>query len=247
MAFRNIAGLILREVRYKEADRILTVLTAGEGKLTVKARGALRKSSRIAAATQQLTYAELTLFENKGKYTVNEAVIKEGFAGLRMEIEKFALGAYFAECLELYAMEGEPAEELLQLGLNSLYALSEGLAGRDKIKAAFEIRLACLSGYRPQLAACSCCGREEVEMPLLELDSGTVVCRGCRRPENGQTIPLSAASLQAMRYLTEAPTKKMLAFRLEPVDQGILSQAAERYFLRRSERSFRTLDYYRSF
>ncbi|MBQ6428694.1 MAG: recombination protein O N-terminal domain-containing protein, partial [Oscillospiraceae bacterium] len=35
MAFRNITGLILREVRYKEADRILTVLTAGEGKLTV--------------------------------------------------------------------------------------------------------------------------------------------------------------------------------------------------------------------
>ena len=173
-------------------------------------------------------------------------MIREGFAGLRMEIEKFALGSYFAECLELYAMEGESAEELLQLGLNSLYALSEGLGSREKIKAAFEVRISCLSGYRPQLAGCSCCGREDVQMPLLELDSGTVICRSCHRSENGQTIPLSSASLQAMRWLTDAPAKKLLAFRLDPVDQGILSQAAEPYFLRRSERSFRTLDYYRS-
>ena len=246
MAFKNVSGLVLREVRYKEADRILTVLTAAEGKITVKARGALRKSSRIAAATQQLTYSDFTLFENKGKMTANEAVIKESFSGLRMEIEKFALGAYFAECLEMYAMEGEPAEELLQLGLNSLYALSEGLGNREKVKAAFEVRLTCLSGYRPQLAACSACGEENVSSPLLQLDSGTVVCRNCRKPDSGQTVPLSSAALQAMRYLTEAPAKKMLSFQLDPVDLGILSQAAERYFLRCSERSFRTLEYYKS-
>ena len=48
--FKTLNALVLREVRYKEADRILTLLTDSEGKLTVKARGALRKSSRTAAA-----------------------------------------------------------------------------------------------------------------------------------------------------------------------------------------------------
>ena len=64
--FRTENALILREVRYKESDRILTVLTADAGKLTLSAHGALSKKSRIAAATQQLTYAELTLFEKNG-------------------------------------------------------------------------------------------------------------------------------------------------------------------------------------
>ena len=41
--FKTTKGLILREVKYKEADRILTVLTEDMGKITVKARGALRK------------------------------------------------------------------------------------------------------------------------------------------------------------------------------------------------------------
>ena len=54
--FKTVNALVLREVRYKEADRILTLLTDTDGKLTVKARGALRKSSKTAAATQLLTY-----------------------------------------------------------------------------------------------------------------------------------------------------------------------------------------------
>ena len=54
--FLTTQGLVLREVRYKEADKILTVLTQHEGKVTVRARGALRKGSRITAATQLLTY-----------------------------------------------------------------------------------------------------------------------------------------------------------------------------------------------
>ena len=86
--FLTTKALVLREVKYKEADKILTVLTEKEGKLTVKARGALRKSSRTAAATQQLTYAEMTLFGNRGRWTVNEATVKESFEGLRGDMEK---------------------------------------------------------------------------------------------------------------------------------------------------------------
>ena len=64
--FKTTKGLILREVKYKEADRILTVLTEDMGKITVKARGALRKGSKTAAATQLLAFSELTMFENRG-------------------------------------------------------------------------------------------------------------------------------------------------------------------------------------
>ena len=83
--FETTKALILREVRYKESDRILTVLTDTDGKRTLKARGALRKGSKMAAATQQLTFSELTLFENRGHATVNEATLIEPFEGLRAD------------------------------------------------------------------------------------------------------------------------------------------------------------------
>ena len=52
--FKTVNALVLREVRYKEADRILILLTDTEGKITAKARGALRKSSRTAGEGFQL-------------------------------------------------------------------------------------------------------------------------------------------------------------------------------------------------
>ena len=45
-------GLVLREVSYKESDKILTVLTRDGGKRTVKARGCRKKNSPLAAAAQ---------------------------------------------------------------------------------------------------------------------------------------------------------------------------------------------------
>ena len=222
--FRTVQALILREVRFREADRILTALTAGLGKVTLSAHGALGKRSRIAGATQQLTYAELTLFEKNGRYTVREAVTKEGFPGLRTDLERLALGTYFAECREQYAGEGQPEPELLQLGLNCLYALSEGLAECEKVKAAFELRLAAEEGYAPEEESCRVCGRRDIREPVFLPEEGYTVCRACRQGRPG--IRLSDGAFAAMRYILHAPAKKILAFRTDEESLRMLAQAA---------------------
>ena len=56
-------GLVLRETNYKEADKILTVLTKEGGKRTVKARGCRRKNSPLAASAQLLVWSDMTLFD----------------------------------------------------------------------------------------------------------------------------------------------------------------------------------------
>ena len=90
--FLTTKALVLRETKYKEADKILTVLTAGEGKLTVKARGALRKSCKYGAAAQALCYSEMVLFGNNGKWSINEAETIEQFLPLRQDIASLVLG-----------------------------------------------------------------------------------------------------------------------------------------------------------
>lgn len=243
--FTTTNALVLREVRYKEADRILTLLTSTQGKISVKARGALRKGSRMAAATQQLTYSELTLFGNRGKWTVNEAVIKEPFTGLRGDIENFALGCYFAECLESLSVEDQPDAALLQLGLNSLYALSNKLYSPEQIKAAFELRLMCLAGYEPELKSCRVCGDEEPEEPILKLYEGFVCCRRCDDGK-GEYARLCPDSLKALRYIASAPAKQLFSFRISNEALARLGAAAERYLLAQTERQFHTLNYWKN-
>ena len=185
----------------------------------------------------------MTLFGNRGRWTVNEATVKEPFAGLREEMERLALGAYFAECMEAFGVEEQPEPELLQLGLNSLYALSRGLGSQEKIKAAFELRLMCLTGYTPELTACAVCGKEPEE-PVLSLEQGRVCCRSCAH-QMGERAELGSNALEAMRYICAAPPKQMLRFELGEDAVLRLSDASERYLLRRAERGFSALDYWK--
>lgn len=243
--FKTVNALVLREVRYKEADRILTLLTDTDGKITVEARGALRKSSKTAAATQQLTYSEMTLFGNLGRWTVNEATVKEGFDGLRTDIGSFALGCYFAECADALSVEDQPDAPLMQLALNCLYALSRGMYTPEHIKATFELRLMCLAGYTPELSHCAVCGEEEPGDPVLMLERGCVCCRRCA-PGAGQTVKLDTASLNAMRHICSVSPKQILSFSLEGECAKRLSAAAEEYLLLHTERRFPTLDYWKN-
>ena len=161
-----------------------------------------------------------------------------------MNLDRLALGSYFSECLEQYAGEEQPEPELMQLGLNCLYALSEGLYSPEKIKAAFELRLMTEEGYAPAGDFCAVCGRSEIREPVFALEDGQVVCRSCRKA--GRTLPLSENALAALRYLVRAPAKKLLSFRLGDEDLHLLADAAENWLLQCSGRSFSTLTYYKN-
>ncbi len=245
--YKTTRALVLREVRYKEADKILTVLTESDGKLTVRARGALRKSCRYAASSQLLTFSEMTLFGNRGRWSINEASTLEEFSELRGDIGKLALGAYFAELIETVSDEDSPNPEVLQLGLNSLYALGKGLCGPGLIKAVFELRLMCLAGYEPQLDACGVCGKTEIREPQLSLNGGILHCGECRAEERGISLPLCRDSLGAARHIVSAEPKKIFSFTLPAEAEARLSDTAEAYVKAQLERGFSALDYYKRF
>jgi DNA repair protein RecO (recombination protein O) len=243
--FLSTRALVLREVQYKDADKILTVLTEREGKLTVKARGALRKSCKYGAAAQALCYSEMTLFGNAGKWTINEAETIEQFLPLRADLGALALGSYFAEALEAVTDEDSPNPELLQLGLNSLFALSRGMYAPEQIKAVFELKLLCLAGFAPQLDACPACGRSDGADALFSLSGGGIHCRSCPPGTPGVSLPVAPETLAALRYIVAAPPKQIFSFSLPADALRQLGEVCEAYELTQLERGFSALDYWK--
>ena len=244
--YKTTRALVLREVKYKDADKILTVLTEDEGKMTVKARGALRKSCKFGAAAQMLCFSEMTLFGNAGKWSINEAETIEQFLPLRGDIAALALGSYFAEMLEAVTDEDSPNPELLQLGLNSLYALSRKLYAPEHIKAVFELKTMCLSGFEPQLDACPVCGKTEIDAPVFSLNGGCLHCRSCPPGTAGVSLPLDREALDAMRYVISAEPKKIFSFEIPETAQRQMSEVCEAYAAAQLERGFGTLDYWKT-
>ena len=152
-------GIVLREVEFNDADKLMDLLTKDQGLLTVKARGVRRKNSTIKTACQLLCYGEFTLFDYRGRMTINEAVPIEQFTELRGDIELLSLGSYFAQAAGLIAQSDVPTPELLSLLLNALYALGRLKKPQLLVKGAFELRLAALAGFEPDLSGCVTCGR----------------------------------------------------------------------------------------
>lgn len=242
----NTTGLVLRVTDYKDSSRILTVLTSTEGKLAVSARGALRRGSRLTAASQLFAYSDMTLYHNRDRWTITEAQCIELFSNLSDELELLALGSYFAELLEAVSDEDSPNPEVLSLGLNALFALSRNEKNPLLIKAAFETRLMCLAGFKPLLSACAVCRKPDPDAPQLDLRGGTVRCKGCRSDGGSETAALCSGSLVALRYLTSCDCKKIFSFKLSDEALSRLSRASEAFVTVQLDRTFKTLDYYKS-
>lgn len=239
-------GLVLREVSYKETDKILTVLTAEGGKRTVKARACRRKNSPLAAAAQLLVYSDMTLFEYRDFWSLDEADSLEQFWGVKQDLCKLALGSYCAEVMEAVAEEGRSDTALLSLILNTLYALDKLNKPTVLVKAAYELKLMCLAGYEPILDACAVCGAAEPEEPRLNLNAGILHCTRCRdRVGEGISVPLDPASLSVMRHVVYGDPKRLFSFAPDVTAMKHMADACETFLQVQMERSFRTLDFYR--
>ena len=234
-------GIVLRETNYKEADKILTVLTQDFGKCTLKARACRRKNSKLTAASQLLVCSDMTLYQ-RGEYTtLSEGDPRFQFWSLRQDLEKLALGSYFAEVMEHCSQEGEPCPELLSLLLNCLYALDSLDKPLAQVKAVFELRLLCLLGYEPMLEGCVVCGAAR-----LNLSQGVLHCQSCAgQAGRGVSMPLNPAALAAARHIAGDGGKKLFSFALDPGSLTMLGDAAEAFLMTQLERGWRTLDYYK--
>lgn len=244
--FKSTRALVLRETKYKEADKILTVLTESEGKKTVSAKGVMGKTSKISAACQLLTFSEMTLYESRGRLYVREAQTVEQFLGLREDISRLALGTYFAELLEAVSDEDSPDGQMLSLGLNGLFAISRDLYPQGHIKAVFELRLMCLSGFEPSLNYCPICGDFKSDNAVFSTLGGTVLCKACAASQYGETFAVSKATIAAMRHISGVESKKIFSFLIDEKDEKQLSQICEAYVIAQLDRKFSGSDYWRS-
>lgn len=242
--YLTIRAIVLRVTDYNDRDALLTVLSRDHGKLTIKARGLRRKNSPLTAPCQLLAYGEFTLFEYRGMYTINEAHSIELFRNLRRDLTKLSLGTYFAQVTEVISQEDLPNPELQSLLLNSLYALSQLQLPEILVKAAFEMRAACLAGYTPDLFACHVCGNENADR--FDLSAGQLECLSCRTGEGGIRVPVNAGIVQALQYICNCESKKLFSFSLGDDNLEKLSTLTEAYLTTQLERGFSTLDFYKS-
>ena len=191
----TVKGLILRETPIGDYDKIMTVLTAEHGKISVFARGAKRLKSPLFTPTQLFSYSEMTLYRSASTYYIRQGALVESFYHIRGTREGAALAGYLADVAADVSQEEQKEEALLRLILNCFYAIAGKIKPPEQIKAVFELRAAAEAGFRPDRVACAGCGKAALEtyyFDVSEVFSAARTASAQHRPRGRPPPPAKA-------------------------------------------------------
>ena len=193
-------GIVLRSIRFGEADRILHLYTVERGRVNAIAKGSRRPKSRFGGRLEPFFRLDLMLHEGRSDLcTVTGATTLDGYPALRSNgaaIDAAARGCDAVLRLLDSAEPNRPAYNLLCRYLALLEAGVTGVGDRPGPAAlglAFRLKLALAAGFAPELASCARCGERE-GIAAFSGAAGGVVCASCE----GGGFPLSADAHEFM-------------------------------------------------
>ena len=92
---------------------------------------------------------------------------------------------------------------------------------------------------------CLWCSNPESQISSSQVLFFANLCAGCKQSA-GLSLPLTKGSLAALRHALYGDEKRLYSFTLDKNALRQLDHAAEAFVAAQLERSFRTLDYYKS-
>lgn len=191
-------AVVLRSMRYGEADRILHLYTPNRGRLSGIAKGVRKTRSRFGGRLEPFCRVELVLHQGRSDLlTVTGAQTLAPYSRLRSNGATIDAAARACDAVNRLFGEAEPSEPVFHLLCNELSLLDSDAAHAGLAnQLAFRLKLLVAGGFAPYLAACASCGERD-HLVGFSGAAGGVVCASCE----GGGFPLAAESHE---FLTAA-------------------------------------------
>jgi DNA repair protein RecO (recombination protein O) len=208
-------AIVLRSIRYGEADRILHLYTPDHGRLSAIAKGARRTRSRFGARLEPFFHLRMLLYEGRSDLrTVTSAETLDAHGPLREHAASLDAAARACDAVARLFEAGDPSPPVFHLLANELRLLDAGpRAAGPAHQLAFRLKLLVAGGFTPQLAACASCGESE-HLSGFSGAAGGVVCSACEAsafPLSGEAHGFLVGALGAP--LADAPGASARALR----------------------------------
>jgi DNA repair protein RecO (recombination protein O) len=176
----KIEAIVLRSIRYGEADRILHLYTPTHGRLSAIAKGARRARSRFGARLEPFFHVRAVLHESRSELlTVTGVDTIAAYPALREHAATLDAAARACDAVARLFETSDPHPEVFRLLANELALLhADAAQARTANGLSFRLKLLLAAGIVPQLAACAVCGETE-HLQGFSGAAGGVVCSSC--------------------------------------------------------------------
>lgn len=205
-------GVVLRSIKLGEADRIVTLMTQGNGKVRAVAKGIRKTASKFGARLEPTTHLAFQCYKGRELDIVTQAETIDSNRALREHYGCLTHAVSMLEAVDQVSLEREPNPALYRMLVGALRTLAERPS--PAVSTAFFWKLLSLEGFHPMVDACSRC---EGEGPFTAwgFAEGGVLCGGCSlggrsiRPESAVVIT-QIVNGELNRVLANPPDDRIL-------------------------------------
>jgi len=225
--YRN-KGIVLRSIRYGEADRILELYTRDAGLVSVIAKGIRRTKSRFGGRLEPLSCVDFLAYEGRTLDTITQVEVLRSFHGIRKNLESLKAAGGMVANIKALSGGDEADRRVFNLLYHALDTLETRTRDTASIEATFSLKLSILAGYAIRLDACISCERDSDEVikgehPYFAPTLGGVLCAECR-VATADSFPLPPDTLAALRELVVRPIREAtVEKRLEETVRRVVS------------------------
>jgi len=199
-------AIVLRSIRFSEADRILHLYTADRGRIGAIAKGVRKTKSRFGGRLEPLSHVELMLHEGGGELqTITGVELLRSHHQVRESGYRLNVGLIAAEAMLRLFGEPEVNDRAFRALARFLDLLDdaptrEARHALDPLALSFQLKLLWLAGYLPHLTSCVECGAD-AELIGFSARAGGAVCSDHAR----EALRLSSEGLIAVEQMLSTP------------------------------------------
>jgi len=224
MIILNTQGIVLKAVRYKENDVILTLFTRKLGKVSAIAKGAKRNKSSLLSSAQLFSYANYTLKRKGNMYTVNQSDTIKSFYDISYDIEAFSYATYITKLVEGSTCENQTNNRLFILLAQTLYLYTQDNTDKKFITRAFELKFLDYIGFKPIVSRCVNCGEKNSNNFVFNVYEGGTLCESCSNMFN-ENKKIDITTIKLMEYIlsndilrcSKAKVSKYITYELQSI------------------------------
>ena len=212
MAVYRSKGIVLRSIRYGEADRILDLYTLDAGLVSTIAKGIRRTKSRIGGRLEPLSCVDFLAYEGRTLDTITQVEVLRSFHGVREDLKRLEVAGGIVATIRALSGGDEADRRVFNLLYHALDALESRESSFDSVGVAFSLKLSILAGYTPRLDACVSCDQDPSQAldgtpPYFAPSLGGVLCADCRAAAS-DAFPLPLEALFVLQTLIARPIKE---------------------------------------
>ena len=227
MRIMNTQGIVLKAVRYKDNDLILTIFTRKLGKIAALAKGAKKNKSSLLSSSQLFSYSNYTLKKHGNMYRVNQSDTIKSFYDLSYDLEAFSYATYITKLVESSTLENQTNNRLFVLLAQTLYLYTLDNVDKQFITRAFELKFLDYIGFKPIINRCVSCGEKNSNNFVFNSYEGGILCESCSNIFN-ENKKIDITTIKLMEYIlsndilrcSKAKVSKYITYEL----QNILKQ-----------------------